>query len=551
MIEHKFQLLELLDFHSDRGLILLGNERMLIESAAAIGLHRVDLIQILGAERARLIMFRLGYAHGYENGLTLKERFGFKTAAELGPVFHTLQGMSGAKMLVRINDPVGASFHEDGMWINSLEVEQHLRHQGTSDVPVCWMGVGYVSGYQSAVHAKSIVFREVSCMGMGDPSCRIEGRDTAAWGAELDSFLRDDAHDGNLSGLQALRDAIERNHRTVPQPPAPASSIAQHQAASRHPEEAKPFVVVSGNDRFIVRSADMQKAIERARRVAPLKATVLIQGESGTGKEFFANFIHRQSGRSSEPFISVNCAALTETLLESELFGHVRGSFTGAIRDKLGLFQLARNGTLFLDEVGEMSLSVQAKLLRVLESGEIRKVGGDANIKVNARVVAATNRDLRLASSQGRFRQDLFFRLAGFMIELPALREQREAIPHLAYEFLREMAPNFGKPTAALSPKAVELLMRYDWPGNVRELKHALQHALIVSRGAVIEEADFPSMLLSQTAVPSENSPDLKVNERNMIAKVLRECGGNRTAAARALNISRATLWRKIRTYEL
>jgi transcriptional regulator with PAS, ATPase and Fis domain len=194
---------------------------------------------------------------------------------------------------------------------------------------------------------------------------------------------------------------------------------------------------------------------------------------------------------------------------------------------------------------------VQAKLLRVLECGEIRKVGGDSNIKVNARVVAATNRDLRLASEQGSFRQDLFFRLAGFIIELPALREQREAIPHLAYEFLREMAPNFGKPTATLSPKAVKLLLRYSWPGNVRELKHALQHALIVSRGSVVEEADFPAMLLPQVTSASEDSPDLKLNEKNTIRRALRECGGNRSAAARALNISRATLWRKIRAYDL
>jgi DNA-binding NtrC family response regulator/predicted hydrocarbon binding protein len=548
--EHKFHLFELLDLRPDSGLILLGNQRMLIESAAALCLHSLDLMRTMGVEKARSVMFRQGYAHGYENGLTLKERFGFKTAAELGPIFHTLQGMSGAKMLVRINDPGGASFHEDGVWVDSLEAEQHLRHRGVSDVPVCWMGIGYVSGYQSAVHAKSIVFREVSCMGMGDPSCRIEGRDTAAWGAELEPYQRDEVSDAALPGLQALRAAIERNHQSSPRPLLPVPALAPA-APSRRSEGAKSSVIVSGNDRFVVRSAELQKAVERARRVAPLKTTVLVLGESGTGKEFFANFIHRQSGRSSEPFISVNCAALPETLLESELFGHVRGSFTGAIRDKPGLFQLARNGTLFLDEVGEMPLAVQAKLLRVLECGEIRKLGGDANIKVNARVIAATNRDLRLACSQGSFRQDLFFRLAGFMIELPALREQREAIPQLAYEFLREMAPNFGKPTATLSPKAVEALLRYDWPGNVRELKHALQHALIVSRGVVIERTDFPAMLLSPDAASSGNSPDLKQIEKNTISRVLRECGGNRTAAAHMLNIGRATLWRKIREYGL
>ena len=243
---------------------------------------------------------------------------------------------------------------------------------------------------------------------------------------------------------------------------------------------------------FIAVSAGMQDVLELAACVAPLDTTVLVCGESGTGKEFIVRLIHDQSPRARGPFVSVNCAALTETLLESELFGHVRGAFTGAVRDKAGLFEVAGDGTLFLDEIGEMAPTVQAKLLRALQEREIRRVGAERTIKVNARVVAATNRDLRAAVAAGTFREDLYFRLGVFVITMPPLRERREAIPPLVSRF----RPSSGR--AREEGRSNRLggghdgLMNYHWPGNVRELEHAIERAVIVARGTSVETRDLP-----------------------------------------------------------
>ena len=217
---------------------------------------------------------------------------------------------------------------------------------------------------------------------------------------------------------------------------------------------------------FIARSAAMQEVLELAGRVAPLDTTVLVYGESGTGKEFIVRLLHDQSPRASGPFVSINCAALTETLLESELFGHVRGAFTGAVRDKAGLFEVAGNGTIFLDEIGEVAPTVQAKLLRALQEREIRRVGAERNIKIHARVVAATNRDLRAAVAAGTFREDLYFRLGAFVITVPPLRERREDIPALAHDFLKRSATRVKKDVKAISAEAMTALMNYAGRGT-------------------------------------------------------------------------------------
>ena len=237
---------------------------------------------------------------------------------------------------------------------------------------------------------------------------------------------------------------------------------------------------------FIARSEAMQEVLELAGRVAPIDTTVLVYGESGTGKEFIVRMIHDQSERAGAPFVSVNCAALTETLLESELFGHVRGSFTGASRDKAGLFEVAGSGTLFLDEIGEVAPTVQAKLLRALQEREIRRVGAERTIKVNARVVAATNRDLREAVKNGTFREDLYFRLGAFVITVPPLRDRHEDIPALVHEFVRRSAARVKKDVKNVSPEAMTALINYQWPGNVRELEHAIERAVILAPRAGI-----------------------------------------------------------------
>jgi transcriptional regulator with PAS, ATPase and Fis domain len=290
---------------------------------------------------------------------------------------------------------------------------------------------------------------------------------------------------------------------------------------------------------FIAVSARMQDVLELAGQVAPLDTTVLVYGESGTGKEFVVKMIHDQSPRAKGPFVSVNCAALTETLLESELFGHVRGAFTGAVRDKAGLFEVAGDGTLFLDEIGEVAPPVQAKLLRALQEREIRRVGAERTIKVNARVVAATNRDLRAAVAAGTFREDLYFRLGVFVITMPPLRERREAIPPLVHDFIRRA-------------EAMTALVNYHWPGNVRELEHAIERAVIVARRTSVEARDLPPDVFQKPDHgDTEDSLDLQAQERSLIARALERFRGNRRQAADALKISPVTLWRKMKQYEL
>ena len=303
---------------------------------------------------------------------------------------------------------------------------------------------------------------------------------------------------------------------------------------------------------FIAGSPGMQDVLELAGQVAPLDTTALVYGESGTGKEFIVRLIHDQSPRARGPFVSVNCAALTETLLESELFGHVRGAFTGAVRDKAGLFEVAGDGTLFLDEIGEVAPPVQAKLLRALQEREIRRVGAERTVKVNARVVAATNRDLRAAVAAGTFREDLYFRLGAFVITMPPLRERREDIPPLAYDFVRRSAERVKRDVQTISAGAMTVLMNYHWPGNVRELEHAIERAVIVARGTSIEARELPPEVL-QKPHPGDtgDSLDLQVQERAVIARALERFRGNRREAADALKISTVTLWRKMKQYEL
>jgi transcriptional regulator with PAS, ATPase and Fis domain len=277
-----------------------------------------------------------------------------------------------------------------------------------------------------------------------------------------------------------------------------------------------------------------------------------VYGESGTGKEFIVRMIHEQSPRAAAPFVSINCAALTETLLESELFGHVRGAFTGATRDKAGLFEVAGAGTIFLDEIGEVAPTVQAKLLRALQEREIRRVGAERTIKVNARVVAATNRDLKAAVAKGTFREDLYFRLAAFVITVPPLRERHEDIPALVHEFVRRSAVRLKKDVKTVSAEAMAALIHYQWPGNVRELEHAVERAAILAHGSTITLRELPPEVAQKKhAAPIGGLLNIRSQERELIRKALERFKGNRKRAAEALNISTVTLWRKMKEYKL
>lgn len=301
-------------------------------------------------------------------------------------------------------------------------------------------------------------------------------------------------------------------------------------------------------ENIITKSPKMQRLIELIKIVGKSNATVLITGESGTGKELVARAIQSQSSRHNKPFITVSCAALPESLLESELFGHEKGSFTGAYTQKKGKFEFANGGTIFLDEIGEMSANIQVHLLRVLEEKEFTRVGGNEPIRVDVRVISATNKDLRKAIEKQEFREDLYYRLNVVNIELPPLRERKEDVPLLAEHFLNKFAADNRKEVTGFSPDAMEFLLDYDWPGNVRELENAIERAVILAKDSIITVADLPQENLSLVRLASTGK-NLKEVEKNHVLNVLRKAGGNYSEAARILGISRMTLYNKAKEY--
>jgi transcriptional regulator with GAF, ATPase, and Fis domain len=309
----------------------------------------------------------------------------------------------------------------------------------------------------------------------------------------------------------------------------------------------------TGYSRVIGRSAQWQGVLKAATQVAVTDTTVLLTGESGTGKEVVARFIHRASSRKTGPFVALNCAALPEQLLESELFGYERGAFTSAQQAKPGQLELASGGVLFLDEVSEMSLSAQAKFLRVLQEREFQRLGGTRIVKANVRVIAATNRDLKKAIDRKEFREDLFYRLQVFDIAIPPLRERPADILQLSEAFLQEVGQMLGRPPAGLTRDAKEALLGHRWPGNVRELRNALERAAILCEGGLItaEHLSFHDREQRLPASDVAQSTNLNVVEREMIARVLRECNGNKSRAARQLGLTRTQLYHRLRRYQL
>ena len=307
-----------------------------------------------------------------------------------------------------------------------------------------------------------------------------------------------------------------------------------------------------GLDQFLGRSPNLQAVLRLIGKVAESDSTVLIQGESGVGKELAARAVHRQSRRRDQPFIVVDCTSLQEELLQNELFGHEKGAFTGATAQKHGLLEVADKGTVFFDEIGEMTPSLQSKLLRVMETGSFRRVGGLKDIQVDARIIAATNRDLKERSSAGLFRNDLYYRLNVFSITIPPLRERVEDIELLANHFLQSrIVPGRGK--VAITRQALELLRTYAWPGNVRELRNVIERALILAEGDCIDTEHLPGSLQSKTAslfdYPEGQLPTLEQAEKLYIGRLLRENAGNRARVAKILDISERNLYRKIKEY--
>ena len=331
--------------------------------------------------------------------------------------------------------------------------------------------------------------------------------------------------------------------------------------ASLHEEEIRNLQARiesnAGFSGFVGKDPKMQLVYKLIEDVAPTDATVLIQGESGTGKELVARAIQERSPRRKKPFVVINCSAYPSTLLESELFGHEKGSFTGALRLKSGRFEQADGGTVFLDEIGEISPSAQIKLLRVLQSQKFERLGGEQTLSVDIRILAATNKNLLTEIRRGNFREDLFYRLNVIPISLPPLRERRNDIPLLADHFLREFTAKQSKNELKFSSEAMRLLMKYDWPGNVRELENSIEHAVVLAKGKMIEPPDLPLTLVDphRTALPSSLVPEspktILETEEKLVRAVLEECNWNKTAAATRLGISRSTLYEKLKKYAI
>lgn len=450
-------LMSRLHFAPGEGRIWLDDQRMLLIHTSAMGVLRRELIESLGIDRARGLLTRMGYHSGaHDAALARKVRpsASFMEMFVVGPQLHMLEGIVAVEPVRLEMDIERGAYYGEFIWRGSSEDEEHVRIYGIGAEPVCWMQIGYASGYTSVFMGRPILFREVDCRALGQPHCRIIGKPVEEWGEEGKSDLRFLTAESFTKGLSA--------------------SIAVSHADPRKPPTA------FDDDDMVGASTGFNAVCHMVKRVAPSNASVLFLGESGVGKEIFARTLHRVSNRSNGPFVAINCAAIPEALVESELFGVEKGAFTGALQSRQGRFERAEGGTLFLDEIGILSITAQGKLLRVLQESEIERVGDTQVRKVDVRVVAATNLDLRDEVKAGRFREDLFFRLNVFPIRVPSLRERPEDIPVLMNHFLRKFAQRHGRNVTGFTGRLIDAMLSYDWPGNIRELENMIERGVIL-----------------------------------------------------------------------
>jgi DNA-binding NtrC family response regulator/predicted hydrocarbon binding protein len=536
-LDHK----ELLELDPEGGVIRFAGQRALLLDAVAMGLLRSYLIENFGLTAARTVLTQFGFAHGWRMAEAVQAEFKWDTDEDwrrAGARIHTLEGFFRVE-----SGGMGPLSEAGSMLVASYEAEQHLLHCGRSDSPVCWTICGLTSGYISRTAGKEISVLEDRCMGKGDAACHLFGRTREEWGEERSEELR-------FFEPKRLKECLDVSlHRVTETLKAAERKLREHRRALVRvaPGVDEPLGIVA-------KSPAMRQLVDLARRVAKVDSTVLVTGESGSGKERIARLVHEESTRAAGPFIAVNCGAITETLLESELFGHARGAFTGATQDRPGLFEAANGGTLLLDEVGEVSPGMQVKLLRALQEREIRRVGENKNRRVDVRVVAATNRDLAHGVAGGAFRQDLYYRLKVVELHVPSLRDRRDDILPLARVLLADAAVRMKRKIAGLAPRAADQLLRYEWPGNVRELENAMERAVALAHGSRVELEDLPEEIreaFPTPAVVGRAVRPLDEVEKEYIVAALEVNDGNQTRTAQQLRIGSATLYRKLKSYGL
>lgn len=544
-----------LRFAPQQGRIWLDDQRMMLMHISSLGVLRQELIGSLGKEGARGLITRLGYQAGARDAeMTRKVRAGSNTYDDFlaGPQLVSLEGIVHCEPIGLEIDVERGRYYGAFYLVDCAEAEAHIASYGVGNESVCWMLVGYACGFTSTFMGRPILWREVECRSTGHDKCLVVGKPVEEWeGAEDDlRFVR-------------IGDFVKWAAE------APQAPSAVHQLAAPVSAQENRFGMVGISSGFNMVCHMVQKA-------APTEATVLFLGESGVGKEIFANNLHRQSLRGTGPFVAVNCAAIPEHLMESELFGVEKGGFTGAVASRPGRFERAHGGTLFLDEIGTLSYTAQGKLLRALQQGEIERVGDTRTRKIDVRVVAATNVNLREAVKDGTFREDLFFRLNVFPIKVPPLRERRDDIPLMMNWLLQRFTAKHRKVITGFRERAVSALFNYDWPGNVRELENMIERAVILAEdGGSLdlchlftsgEELDSSSFVLKRNGnivlAPDRVSPAIEVApapagiqglaeaEAAMLRAAVAKANGNLSRAARLLGISRPKLAYRLRKYE-
>ena len=587
---------ECLFFSPGDGRIWLQDQRMILLHSEALGSLRRELIDSIGLDKARGLLTRAGYVSGARDARLVRQQWpdAEPTAAAMaGTRLHALEGVVQVEVVHARYDADAGTYEGEFLWHNSSEDDEHIAAYGVGGSPACWMQVGYATGYVSTLFGRMIVFREVDCRSSGAAHCRVVGKSAELWDDPEQDLFYLNAQDFVGTPPASLPGGAQGKARTtylgVPAGTTATPSSAGTAAAVRAQAQTAQAAMVGASSAF-------NAACHMLQRVAPTDATVLFTGESGVGKEMFASMLHRISPRKDQPFVAINCAAIPDTLVESELFGVERGAYTGAGTSRPGRFERAHGGTLFLDEIGTLSLVAQGKLLRALQEGEVERVGGTRTVRVDVRLVAATNVDLRQALRAGTFREDLFYRLNVFPIHLPPLRDRRDDIPLLMSHFLAHYQRKHQRQVPGFSQAAVKAMFHHPFPGNIRELQNLIERGVILAAdGEPIEPHHLfaggeqhgcggmslhlnanstgtlhaagqaqrgAAAVAPQNTPPSHPAPSwnpapttppaiapLHQAEEQLLRQALHSAAGNVAAAARLLGISRATMAYRLRKF--
>ena len=534
------ELYSLLSFRENDGQINLDQYRMLLLHTETMGVLRKELIDSLGVERARGLFTRMGYESGRNDAILakkLKPNVSDFESFSIGPQLHKLEGIVKVTSLNVEMELRTGSFCGEFLWENSYEAQTHINQFGIAQEPVCWMQIGYASGYTSTFMGKFILYKEMECTGCGDKFCRIIGKPLEDWGVdntEYRHFKPDNVADQMLqlqSQVEKLRLSIDKTYEL---------------------------------SNIVGDSMSLKAVFELIKNVADSQATVMLLGETGVGKDLFANALHNISNRKNGPFIAVNCAAIPEELIESELFGVEKGAYTGAQKSRPGRFERAHNGSLFLDEVDKLSEAAQTKLLRVLQNHELERVGDVRGRKVNVRIITASNADLEDLVKQGRFRKDLYFRLNIYPVIIPTLRQRKEDIPMLASHFIEKHSIRYGKYEIGIDDEAMQGLLNYDWPGNVREFENVIERGIIltnnnekiklsqllfrtmsskhrsdISSASEVNPMNATKGITEEIVNESQEFPKFEEVQTLLLEKALQRANGNVSKAAKMLGLTR------------